>query len=72
MVDAAGNRAPASTRPGPTASAGSTSSARAGRRAQAAPTTGDDGKIHPRGIFDAIREVAEPDYIAIADGGDLL
>jgi acetolactate synthase-1/2/3 large subunit len=26
----------------------------------------------PRAIFDAIGAVAEPDYIAIADGGDLL
>ena len=31
-----------------------------------------DGKIHPMAIFDAIRETADPDYIAIADGGDLL
>ncbi|MCY4396279.1 MAG: thiamine pyrophosphate-binding protein [Rhodospirillaceae bacterium] len=31
-----------------------------------------DGKIHPMAIFDAIRETAEPDYIGIADGGDLL
>jgi acetolactate synthase I/II/III large subunit len=36
------------------------------------PNTGADGKIHPRAIFDAIAEVAEPDHIAIADGGDLL
>ena len=36
------------------------------------PMTGADGKIHPRAIFDAISEVADPDYIAIADGGDLL
>jgi acetolactate synthase I/II/III large subunit len=36
------------------------------------PQTGTDGKVHPRVIFDAIAEVAEPDYIAIADGGDLL
>ena len=36
------------------------------------PKTGADGKIHPMGIFSAIREVATPDYIAIADGGDLL
>ncbi|MGE0846021.1 MAG: thiamine pyrophosphate-binding protein [Flavobacteriaceae bacterium] len=36
------------------------------------PRTGDDGKIHPAAIFEAIREAAEPDYIAIADGGDLL
>jgi acetolactate synthase-1/2/3 large subunit len=33
---------------------------------------GADGKIHPRAIFDAIGAVADPDYIAIADGGDLL
>jgi acetolactate synthase-1/2/3 large subunit len=33
---------------------------------------GPDGKIHPRVIFDTIGAVADPDYIAIADGGDLL
>ena len=38
----------------------------------AAPKQGEDGKVHPAAIFDAIREVADPDYIAIADGGDLL
>jgi acetolactate synthase I/II/III large subunit len=36
------------------------------------PSTGADGKIHPGVIFDAIAAVAEPDYIAVADGGDLL
>lgn len=36
------------------------------------PTTGADGKIHPMAIFSAIREVAASDYIAVADGGDLL
>ena len=36
------------------------------------PRTGADGKIHPQVIFDAIAEVADPDYIGIADGGDLL
>jgi acetolactate synthase-1/2/3 large subunit len=35
-------------------------------------TVGVDGKMHPRVIFDAIAEVADPDYIAVADGGDLL
>jgi acetolactate synthase-1/2/3 large subunit len=35
-------------------------------------TLGADGRIHPRAIFDAITQVADPDYIAIADGGDLL
>lgn len=34
--------------------------------------TGSDGKVHPAAIFDAIRKVAERDFIAIADGGDLL
>lgn len=36
------------------------------------PLTGADGKIHPRVIFDAIAAVADPDYVAVADGGDLL
>jgi thiamine pyrophosphate-dependent acetolactate synthase large subunit-like protein len=36
------------------------------------PGLGRDGKIHPAAIFEAIKEVAAPDYIAVADGGDLL
>lgn len=36
------------------------------------PQRGGDGKIHPMAIFDALKRVAAPDYIAIADGGDLL
>ncbi len=36
------------------------------------PLRGADGKIHPMAIFEAIREVADSDYIGIADGGDLL
>ncbi len=36
------------------------------------PQRGEDGKIHPAAIFEAIRAVASPDYIAVADGGDLL
>jgi acetolactate synthase-1/2/3 large subunit len=36
------------------------------------PCTGADGKIHPSAIFDAIAAVAAPDYVAVADGGDLL
>jgi acetolactate synthase-1/2/3 large subunit len=36
------------------------------------PQRGSDGKVHPMAIFDALRKVAAPDYIAIADGGDLL
>ncbi|MBD1547763.1 thiamine pyrophosphate-binding protein [Roseibium aggregatum] len=36
------------------------------------PERGSDGKIHPMAIFEALRSTADPDYIAIADGGDLL
>jgi acetolactate synthase-1/2/3 large subunit len=36
------------------------------------PETGPDGKIHPARIFSAIAEVADPDTIGIADGGDIL
>ena len=64
---------PASTRPGPTGCAAATASASASSAAKKQrPSTGADGKIHPRAIFDAIAELAAPDYIAIADGGDLL
>jgi acetolactate synthase-1/2/3 large subunit len=44
----------------------------AGETAKDKPTTGSDGKIHPRAIFDAVAAAAPPNYIAIADGGDLL
>jgi len=44
----------------------------AGGNAAATPQTGADGKIHPMAIFDAIKQKAARDYIAIADGGDLL
>jgi acetolactate synthase-1/2/3 large subunit len=44
----------------------------AAKSAKDTPTTGSDGKIHPRVIFDAIAATAPPNYIAIADGGDLL
>jgi acetolactate synthase-1/2/3 large subunit len=38
----------------------------------AAPQTCSDGRIHPMAIFEAIRGAADPDHIAVADGGDLL
>ncbi len=41
-------------------------------RTSPAPTKGGDGKVHPMAIFSAIADVADPDYIAVADGGDLL
>ena len=40
--------------------------------AKNSPSTGADGKIHPRAIFEAVAAVADPEYVAIADGGDLL
>lgn len=36
------------------------------------PALGSDGKIHPSAIFEALKSLASKDYIAIADGGDLL
>jgi acetolactate synthase-1/2/3 large subunit len=44
------------------------------RSAKAGPryTTGSDGEVDPRAIFQALRDQTKPDYIAIADGGDLL
>jgi acetolactate synthase-1/2/3 large subunit len=41
-------------------------------RKKTEPARGSDGKIHPGVIFDAIHEKADPDYVGIADGGDLL
>ncbi len=40
--------------------------------ARSGPQIGEDGRIHPAAVFDAIREVAAPDYIGVADGGDFL
>ena len=73
MVEAAGNRAPKIDK----AWADGLRRRHRDRMASAAdkadrPMTGADGKIHPRVIFDAIADVADPDYVAIADGGDLL
>ncbi|MCZ7657425.1 MAG: thiamine pyrophosphate-binding protein [Xanthobacteraceae bacterium] len=71
IVAAAGNRAPNTD----TAWA---EALRAQQRQRLRRTSGDppvvaeDGKLHPNCIFDAIAELADPDYIAVADGGDLL
>lgn len=40
--------------------------------ARPVPKMGEDGKIHPQAIFEAVREIADQDAIGIADGGDLL
>jgi acetolactate synthase I/II/III large subunit len=73
MVEAAGNREPALDK---TWADGlrrrHSERVRSAATAKDRPATGADGKVHPRAIFDAIAAVAEPDYIGIADGGDLL
>jgi acetolactate synthase I/II/III large subunit len=73
MVEAAGNREPAIDK---TWADGlrrrHSERVRSAATAKDRPVIGDDGKVHPRAIFDAIAAVAEPDYIGIADGGDLL
>ncbi|KAB2919023.1 MAG: thiamine pyrophosphate-binding protein [Hyphomicrobiaceae bacterium] len=73
MLQAAGNREPGIDK----AWAGKLRGRHSERIAKSAAesgrqTTGSDGKIHPRAIFDAIAVVADTDYIGIADGGDLL
>ncbi|KMO32434.1 thiamine pyrophosphate-binding protein [Methylobacterium aquaticum] len=69
IVDAAGNRAPALD----TAWAGGLRERHLRRSTGATvPQTGSDGRVHPAAIFDAVRQVASPDFIAVADGGDLL
>ncbi len=45
---------------------------RSATAAKTGPTRGEDGKIHPNAIFDAIRRTARSDYVGVADGGDLL
>jgi len=72
MVDAAGNRESALDKTW----ADSMRQRHRARMTKAAgqekTATGADGKVHPRAIFDAIAAVAAPDYVGIADGGDLL
>ena len=71
MVEAAGRRAPS-------LDAKWAEGVRAKQRARAesglgeGPDLCEDGRIHPRRIFDAIAKVADPHHIAIADGGDIL
>ena len=69
IVAAAGNREPACDQ----AWAASLRERHVSRSApRPAPAQGEDGKVHPAAIFEAIKQVADADYIAIADGGDLL
>jgi acetolactate synthase-1/2/3 large subunit len=73
IVERAGNREPATDR----AWARGLRRRHEERQAAAAAAAarerlGPDGRIHPMAIFAAIRELASPDLVAIADGGDLL
>jgi acetolactate synthase-1/2/3 large subunit len=70
IVAAAGNRRPSADR----AWVESVRKRHRDRAAKSAPryATGSDGGVDPRAIFQALRDKAKPDYIAIADGGDLL
>ena len=70
MVDAAGNRAPAADKEW-TGGLRRRHTERMSGGSKAA-AVGEDGKIHPSAIFDAIKQVADKDFIAVADGGDLL
>ncbi|MEM7042503.1 MAG: thiamine pyrophosphate-binding protein [Pseudomonadota bacterium] len=70
IVEAAGNREPALDHSWAEELHAKQSQRAAGGKK--APAVAEDGKIHPNRIFDAIAEVADPDYVAIADGGDLL
>ncbi len=69
MVEAAGNRPPRVDRQWTEGLRRRHLERSAGGKKIAA---GSDGKIHPNAIFDAIKAAANEDYIAIADGGDLL
>jgi acetolactate synthase-1/2/3 large subunit len=73
MVEAAGNRAPAVDRSW-TEGLRRRHQERSAKASQSAAqlTVGSDGKVHPGAIFAALKELADPDFIAIADGGDLL
>lgn len=70
IVKAAGNRRPAVDREWTQTLRRKHLERSSGGAAPAA--VGADGKVHPSAIFDAIKAVAAHDFIAIADGGDLL
>jgi acetolactate synthase-1/2/3 large subunit len=72
MVETAGNREPALDKAWADGLRKRHRERIAAAAAQKGPSIGKDGKIHPRAIFDAIADLADPDYVAIADGGDLL
>jgi acetolactate synthase-1/2/3 large subunit len=72
MVAAAGNREPAIDRSWADGLRRRHQERSSKARTNKSPSMGVDGKIHPGAIFDAIADVADPDYVGVADGGDLL
>jgi acetolactate synthase-1/2/3 large subunit len=70
MLEAAGNRPPGLD-PAWAEAMRRRQRERAGAPARAREAL-PDGKVHPASIFDAIAQVAAPDHIGIADGGDIL
>ncbi len=72
LVEGAGNRPPAIEAGWAEGLKRRHSERMAAASATEAKTVGADGKIHPEAIFAAIAHVADPDFIAVADGGDLL
>lgn len=71
IVEAAGNRAPKIDKDW-AAGLRRRQSERVLPRETSRPALEADGKMHPSRIFEAIAAVADPHYIAIADGGDIL
>lgn len=71
IVQTAGNRAPATDRAW-AEGLRKRHSDRAEKAGKASLPSTKDGKIHPMAIFRALGEVADPNHLAVADGGDLL
>jgi acetolactate synthase I/II/III large subunit len=71
IMEKAGNRAPATERDW-AEGLRKRHRERADKGAKAPLPETRDGKIHPIAIFRALADVADPDHLAVADGGDLL
>jgi acetolactate synthase I/II/III large subunit len=71
IVEKAGNRAPATERDW-SEGLRKRHRERVDKGAEAPLPETRDGKIHPIAIFRALADVADPDHLAVADGGDLL
>lgn len=72
IVAAAGNRRPADRSWKEGLRAKHLERARKAAAADRSGEIGADGRMHPDAIFSAIRKLAAPDHIGIADGGDIL